>query len=141
MTGNPGNIVKTSEFDTQYNCIAWAAGDTDNWWWPKVNPNRKSYWPEGAPNEETLDAFIKAFERLGYMECVDSLLENGYGKIAIYCDRDQTPTHASRQLPDGQWTSKLGRHVDVSHDFEGLSMVPFFAHEYGNIVVLMKKQI
>jgi len=124
MSGNLGNIIKTSEKTTQYNCIAWAAGDTNNWWWPKINPKGKSYWPEGVPNEETLNAFIQAYRQLGYTECSDSLLENGYDKIAIYCDYAGKPTHAARQLPDGQWTSKLGPDIDVSHDFKGLLAIP-----------------
>jgi len=139
MSGNPGNIVKTSEEDTQYNCIAWAAEDKNKWWWPRTNPKMKSYWPDGIPNEETLNVFIQAFEQLGYSKCSNPLLEDGHDKIAIYCDNDEIPTHAARQLPSGQWTSKLGSNIDVSHDFEGLLTIPRIASEYGHITVIMKR--
>jgi hypothetical protein len=50
------NYRITSPKSWQYNCVAWAAGITDAWWWPI--PGR--YWPPDAPREETLGAFIAA---------------------------------------------------------------------------------
>jgi hypothetical protein len=51
----------------EYNCIAWAAGETVTCWWPdRLNIG---YWPPGVPREETLEAFIRAFETLGYTTC------------------------------------------------------------------------
>ena len=46
-----------------YNCISWAAGDTEHWWWPG-DPAR-TYWPLGVPRQETLAAFRDAFAALG----------------------------------------------------------------------------
>ncbi|HMD98104.1 MAG TPA: hypothetical protein VKM93_12350 [Terriglobia bacterium] len=31
---NAGNHEITSAASRLYNCIAWAAGDTQRWWWP-----------------------------------------------------------------------------------------------------------
>ena len=45
----------TSLYDDDYNCIAWAVDDTENWWWPDDD----SYWPEHVDREHTLDAFIE----------------------------------------------------------------------------------
>ena len=108
-----------------YNCIAWAAGKTDNWWWPTDISG--SFWPKGLPkefpNQETLGNFIKAFETEGYSVCGDSQFENGFEKVAIFVDGGGTPTHAARMLPSGVWTSKLGKMEDVEHktlnDVEG----------------------
>ncbi|HZO88142.1 MAG TPA: hypothetical protein VFB38_07355 [Chthonomonadaceae bacterium] len=47
----------TSPAAEDYNCIAWAAGETDRWWWP--DPFSIGYWPEGVPRAETLEAFIR----------------------------------------------------------------------------------
>jgi hypothetical protein len=107
--------VKKSEATSIYNCIAWAANVNTKFWWP--DKNRLCFWPVGVPREETLDAFIKAYETLGYVICNDESLEPGYEKVAIYVDiTTQKPTHAARQLASGKWTSKLGQDIDVEHD-------------------------
>jgi len=115
----------------QYNCIAWAYEDNTQWYWP--HPNR--FWPENIPMEVSLNAFQRLFESKGYEVCFDSSLEEGLKKIAIYSKND-LPTHAARQLPDGLWTSKLGTEHDVSHTIEGMS-----DGYYGNVAVIMKKKI
>jgi hypothetical protein len=33
----------TSPETPKYNCIAWAAGKDDKWWWP--DKNNQYYWP------------------------------------------------------------------------------------------------
>ena len=73
------------------------------------------YWPEGVAREETADAFIAAYGTLGYRPCDDGRPEPSFEKVAIYFQRGR-PTHAAHQLPNGKWTSKLGRDVDVGHD-------------------------
>jgi len=108
---------ETSPVSTVYNCIAWAAGVDDDWWWP--DPGFVSYWPETAPRAETLDAFQAVFTSLGYEPCSDGKLEPGFEKVAFYA-RDGKPKHAARQLPDGFWTSKLGPAIDITHTLDGL---------------------
>src|SRR5437899_3157076 len=94
----------------EYNCIAWAAGQTDAWWWPA--PGR--YWPESVPREETLAAFIAAFTALGFQIVAHAEQEANTEKIALYA-KDKMPTHAARQLASGWWTSKLGPSIDIEH--------------------------
>ena len=111
----PGNHVETSPTDGNYNCIAWAANDQFNWWWP----GEDGYWPDFAPREETVEAFVAMFRGLGYTECENGELELGFEKVAIYAVRSAgrlEPTHTARQLIDGKWTSKLGPLEDISHD-------------------------
>jgi hypothetical protein len=99
-----------------YNCIAWAAGKNDKWWWPIDDPC--AFWPIPIDpiDPVSLEQFIKAFESEGYLKCDTALFENGFEKVAIYVDASGEPTHAARQLPDGVWTSKMGKGEDIEHD-------------------------
>jgi hypothetical protein len=119
-----------------YNCIAYAAGKTDKWWWPVDDPS--AYWPEGLPREplgfETLGNFIKAFESEGYLVCADGEPEDGFEKVALFSS-NTGPTHAARLLPEGRWVSKLGKLEDIKHktvhSVEGLA--------YGKATTFLKR--
>lgn len=104
----------TSCSTPDYNCIAWAAGDTENWWWPDDPLIGYGYWPINVPRAPTVMAFLQAFATLGYLQCDNEEVEAGYEKIALYT-LDGVPTHAARQLPSGHWTSKLGDFQDIEH--------------------------
>ena len=106
----PDNYRLTSAASWEYNCIAWAVGVTDTWWWPI--PGR--YWPAEAPREETMSAFLTAFAICHFHPCAVADVEPDFDKIALYA-LDDRPTHASRQLLSGWWTSKLGPSVDIEH--------------------------
>ena len=124
----------TSPATAEYNCIAWAAGDTAQWWWPDADPDDAVFWPAAVRAEETLDAFVAAFVSLGYTICEGEAPEKGYEKIALFADAAGRPTHAARQLPGGRWTSKLGRAEDIEHglrDLEGTI--------YGAVALVMKR--
>jgi len=123
----------TSPATGDYNCIAWAAGVTDTWWWP--DPMGVSAWPATAPCEETVAAFVEAFRSLGYAPCPDDTLEAGYEKVALYALAG-VPKHAARQLPSGSWTSKLGELEDIEHTLDGLVGV-----WYGALVQILKRPL
>lgn len=111
-----GRFAITSEASRQYNCIAWAAGDAGKNWWP--DEMGVGFWPARAPREETIGAFVNAYESFGYKLCMDGSLEAGQEKIAIFGigpEGSETPTPAARQLKSGEWTSKLGGKEDTSH--------------------------
>lgn len=127
------NYHVTSPKDVQYNCIAWAAGENDVWWWP--DEMFSAHWPEAAPRQVTIEAFIQAFSTKGYSPCEDGNLEQGFEKIALYALKEK-PTHAARQLPDGHWTSKLGEIQDVSHTIDALN-----GPAYGSVVLFLKRAI
>lgn len=120
-----------------YNCIAWAAGeDGSRPWWPRVSKQLYGmgyHWPPGAPEEDTLAAFVRCFEILGYEVCDSYDLEQGYEKVVIYT-RDRSPTHAARQLPNGEWSSKLGPDADISHEISALD-----GPCYGSVEVVMHR--
>lgn len=111
LRGVPYKITSAAQPD--YNCVAWAAGDSSRWWWP--DEFDQYYWPEEAPRRSTLDAFVHAFRTLGFEMCREPVLEPGWEKVAIFVDTNRVPTHAARQLPDGTWTSKLGQLEDIKH--------------------------
>ena len=121
--------VKTPE----YNCISWAAGEDSVWWWP--DSNGIYYWPAEIPRAETIETFIKAYEKLGYSVCDNANLESGFEKIAIYADSNKKPTHAARQLSSGRWTSKLGNLEDIEH----LTLDGLISNSYGSVAVILKR--
>jgi len=113
---SPKSCKITSEASTQYNCVAWAAKDETNYWWP--DPMDVGYWPPGVPRTVTRGAFIKAFGTLGYKKCLDGSLEPHLEKIAIFGTGSsglEIPTHVALQLESGEWTSKLGPFEDIRH--------------------------
>ena len=130
----PFNHSITSPVSPDYNCIAWAAGDTERWWWPLAGSF--AYWPSNVPVQETLDAFIKAFGSIGFTPCGNAVIEQGHEKVALYVDENGKPTHAARQLPNGRWTSKLGKIQDIEHELDGLT-----GAVYGVVAQVLKRPI
>jgi hypothetical protein len=126
------NYRVSSPQDDVYNCIAWAAGATDAWWWPVGTG--KIHWPDGAPRAETIEAFRDAFATLGYVVCASDELEPDFQKIAVFANGQGVPKHAARQLPDGRWTSKLGKQEDIEHALHDLT-----GAVYGSVVLIMKR--
>ena len=122
----------TSPASTRYNCIAWAAKICHQWWWP--DRDHECYWPNQVPREEKLEAFVQAFQTLGFSLCENGALEPGFEKIAIYTKSPDQPTHAARQLESGKWTSKLGYNIDIEHTIDGLT-----GSAYGNAIHFMKR--
>lgn len=120
----------TSPATPDYNCVAWAAGDTAHWWQPGV------YWPaETARGDFGIAALKHLFTALGFADCASSdQLEPGFEKVALY-GSDAFYTHAARQLPSGVWTSKLGRDVDIEH----LAPEDVAGGVYGQVIGFMKR--
>ncbi len=134
---NTGNCQITSLSNTRYNCVAWAAGEQSLNWWPTKADGLGlfSYWPISI-KAATIANFCKAFGALGYELCGQTDLEPGHEKVAVYADGNY-PTHMARQLPDGKWTSKLGKGVDITHD----SLELLEGDEYGKVAAVLKRAI
>lgn len=116
-----------------YNCIAWAASESDRWWEPDNGFNY--YWPPNVVREYTVLAYIEAYRSLGYEICGSQELEDGIEKIAIFADGDW-PTHAARQLSNGKWATKFGRAEDINHiDLQCLT-----GGIYGQVHTLMQRR-
>lgn len=119
----------TSPASLDYNCIAWAAGEDDRWWWPEGD----AFWPAGTERTCAVRAFIRAYATLGYEPCDSGDRERGWEKIALYA-KEGCVTHAARQLPSGTWSSKLGADIDVQHAVDGLA-----GQLYGGIVQFLRR--
>lgn len=112
------NHQQTSKFDPTYNCIGFAAG-TRMWWQPTPLLGGKRYWPPGVPQQETLEAYVKAYEFQGYSECQNGTFEEGYEKAAIFA-KNGVPKHAALQIDALFWTSKLGKSEDICHHLHAI---------------------
>jgi hypothetical protein len=113
----------TSPSNPSYNCFAWAAREFNFWVEP---PGTIPYrcWPDGLADWQTVQNYVRAYEKLGFVKCTADELEDGVEKIAIFGDTDDMATHAARQLPTGRWTSKWGRGIDFEHALETLDGDP-----------------
>src|SRR5580765_3357608 len=128
-----GGFQITSPIDKRYNCIAFAANDLANWWWPFPADAKEVHWPAGVPRDETVKAFRAMFESLGYGECNDDVMEPGFEKVALFAD-GEIPRHAARQLENGRWISKLGEREDIEHNLRDLE-----CDIYGIVVLIMRR--
>jgi len=132
--GDQSTFNVTSPPDTKYNCIAWAACDDKDVWWPHATYGR---WPAEVPRAATVENFVKVFELLGYELCESGILEEGWEKVALYATAGGEPKHMARQLEDGSWTSKLGLLWDIKHK----SVIGLEGARYGNVIRYLRKKI
>lgn len=131
LRGQPYQINSPKEHI--YNCIAFAAGDNGNWWWPDAAG--EDTWPAGIARAETVEAFRDALATLGYVVCDDDQVEPGYEKVALFALAG-VPKHAARQLSSGRWVSKLGPSEDIEHGLQDLTGMV-----YGSVVLVMKRPV
>lgn len=125
-----GTYIVTSSKSEIYNCIAWAVNDENNWWWPTI----WDYWPDNAPRFHTIEAFISAYETLGFRVCEFGDVEHNTDKIVFYADAGG-PQHAAKQLKDGRWASKLGEFEDIIHN----NAEDLECDLYGKVAIYMKR--
>jgi hypothetical protein len=94
------------------------------------------YWPPNVPRRYTTEAYIQAFETVGYARgsTINDHLEVDHEKVAIYATFDGAPRHAARQVPSGAWTSKLGQLEDIEHFLDGL-----VGNLYGAVVQILRR--
>ena len=97
-----------SEPTEVYNCVAWAVG-SDTEWWSHLPGYR--WTAQRVPEVESL---VQLFIDMGYADCDSGDYEEGYEKVAIFAQNGRW-SHATRQLENGQWTSKLGLFEDIEH--------------------------
>lgn len=71
----------------------------------------------------------------GFERCQHGSLEPDMEKIAIYA-AGYSFRHVARQLPNGNWTSKLGRLEDIEHE----SLDAICGEEYGKVVIFMQRR-
>ena len=128
----------TSPKTRDYNCIAWASGVSNRWEWPPLDntsPEDDEFWPDGVANSERIEAFIHNFESKGFKSCENEDSEQGFQKIALFV-KNGLCTHASLQLSEGRWSSKLGFLNDITHSLHALE-----GEMYGHVAIIMKRTI
>lgn len=130
----------TSKEDERYNCIAWAYNINNRWMWPNTGDcpfiDGVHYWPSNEIMEPTVENFIKAFRLKGYEVCDNFRHEEGYQKVALYAiPGTNICTHASRELANGKWTSKLGQIQDIQHG----DPTTIENDGYGKVCCIMKR--
>lgn len=135
-------VIKKSCPD--YNCFAWAAHHDDVFWTPLPEDKRPllfdgiSYnWPYESTDDTQLTTMVRLYGKLGYEECQDGSIEDGFRKIALYGTNDAV-THAARQLVSpkvrGKWTSKLGSWFCIQHG----DASTIEGDDYGQVIKYMK---
>ena len=130
LSGEGSEIVEQPS--EQYNCIAYAAGDTSKWWWP----DGINYWPPWATVTNRIESLKEAFAGLGYEQSQDSGAEDGCQKVALY-ELNGEMKHAAAQMPNGRWRSKTGQGPVIEHDSpESLS-----GGMYGDATVYMRRVV
>ena len=123
----------TSESDYEYNCVAYAAGETDRWW--SHLEESGYYWPDHASRTPLIQSLVEVFTGLGYEPCTDADDESGFQKVALYSKQGNW-THVAVQLPDGNWSSKLGLEEDIHHRTpESLT-----GESYGEVHCIMRRR-
>jgi hypothetical protein len=127
LRDHPSTVASPATED--YNCFTHAVGRTDVWAWPEG----RSHWLAGVLREATIQSLVGGLSLLGYEPCEGGDLEPGVEKVCIYARGDE-PLHVARQLPSGDWMSKLGREVDITHTLAGLE-----GDCYGKPVAFLKR--
>jgi hypothetical protein len=125
---------KTSDEDSRYNCVAWANGDDSVYWDPRKGIGM--YWPRNLPRNYSVTTYVALFKDKGYEETAGPELELGYEKVAIFMSAERRFTHVSKQLPNGEWQSKIGHFEDIEH--QALSSLQ---PTYGSIYGYMKRTL
>jgi hypothetical protein len=126
------NHIVQSRATGDYNCVAWALGNEDDWYEPGGRSG--TTWPADIADSDGIGPYVQLFAVSGYEECLTDGFEDGFEKIAIYGD-DEGFLHAARQLPNGWWASKLG----IRHDIDHLTLAVLEDDDYGHVLMVMRR--
>ncbi len=119
--------------DPAYNCVSFAIGEVDRWWWPLALPGSGAYWPQDSPRSETLEAFRATLQGLGFLPADDEALVEGVSKLALFAKGTRV-VHVAAQRVDGRWASKLGTQWDIVHPLRALE-----GDEYGSVAAFLAR--
>ena|ERR1035438_274850 len=117
----------TSEWDPNYNCVAYINDIKDEY---------VQFYDEATRTYDTsLKRYISYFEEFGFRVTENSDLQEGITKIAISYDENKEFRHVCKQLPAGEWTSKLGDWEDITH----INPNVLLGNLYANELIFMEK--
>jgi len=126
---NLKTYTPTGDASDEYNCIAHACGHDDRWNWPG------RHWPKGFGSSRSVRTFKNFLALHRFEQCGDGALEEGWEKVALYATGD-TAQHAARQLNSGEWTSKMGHGIVITHpDVHSVE-----GPKYGKVVMYFRRK-
>jgi hypothetical protein len=125
------NYKLASKRDFNYNCLAFALGDQNNWWEP---PGKFGfYWPPGFPDDFAVETSIRIIQLHGYTVEWSRYDEPLSESIAVYANGEEW-THFAKYVA-GQWLSKLGDDHDIAHT----SLKVLEGDLYGEVVRVLSR--
>lgn len=132
----PGEYEITSDKSDGQNCIGYALF-ANLYFDPGIGGRfiEGYFWPDGIRADDTVDAWAQLFELHGYRDCEGRHLEPDTEKIAIYAGDDGEASHVARQLPSGEWASKVNKLEDIRHRTLDVLLGP----DYRSVVKIMKR--
>ena len=130
--------VITSDQADRPNCIGWVLY-SDLYFDPVAVGGWLAgyYWPPGIRDDYNVETLLELFALFAFEECDNSDLEDGVEKIAIYTGADGEASHVARQLPSGEWTSKLNKLEDIRHRTLDEILSP---PEYAAVATFVRRQ-
>ena len=119
-----------------YNCISYSIGRKDVFTWPgrSVNDDVISYWV--GNDVVTFESFDYFYNQHGYELCgnIDIRYDPNYTKVALFI-KNGIPTHASIQIDENWWESKIGVLGIIKHDLFEIE-----GGNYGQVEYIYKKK-
>jgi hypothetical protein len=121
----------TSAETPQYNCVAWALDDMENWW----EADEDYLWLDHLHWDNSLSTMQHFFQHFGFDPIDKPNFNNGIEKIALFSENGINCTHVAKQLPNNIWTSKLGVSHDVTHTLSAMEK-----GIYGDVAMILQKR-
>ena len=126
-----GHSIKSP--DPACNCIAFALGDLENFWY---DAGMSGYhWPPDFPSADTMEGWVRVFAVHGYEDASDGSFEQEFEK-----SRSMEPMRRLSTLlvkgKNGAWVSKMGR----GHDIEHPTLHAIQGDIIGSVVKIMKRR-
>jgi hypothetical protein len=105
------NYDEASEWNFDYNCLAFVLGDYENWWEPLGLYGH--YWPPGFPEDVTVETVTKIIKLHGFVVELAPGTPPRADSIAIFAKGEDWEHFA--KFVDGIWSSKIGEDHDITH--------------------------
>lgn len=131
----PTDFHFTSRKKKTYNCLRWAMGKKDIW--VDMDMIQQMHNLDPATLDHSANGYAECLNKYyGYEICENGDSEEGFEKVALY-EKNGDWTHIARLLPNGHWTSKMGKLEDIEHyTLESLS-----GRLYGKFALFMRKPV
>ena len=130
---NESNSEEKSEYDFNYNCLAFALGDNSNWWEPLEQFG--FYWPPGFAHDVSIETVTAIIKLHGFVVGLQPNITPLADSIAIYAKGDEW-THFAK-FTNGKWASKIGEDNDIIHS----SLELLEGDLYGKVVTILSRNI